>query len=337
MPELSESPTRRRLRPKTYSIGLYIVGIFILLELVALFLIFWIRQEVKIDTKGRSLAMESEANSGYLLDLAQNAKPQELGLPNLPKPQIEARLDLDLQQTPQLDIAKLNEDARRFRREGDFILAEAALTQALEIDPNNVLTLTNKAMLEEAKNNTEGALRAWKKVIQAGEAEGGTTVQLARERAKIIEERFRLDEEARKRDSPLKDSRRLIVVSNVKMDPEPLPESPVEISQSITLKRNSETGDFQVNKIRIQLYFYELTPENRLIAADIDARFVNNPPEWKENGAEEVLKTTYLKTAADKGQRSYYGYLIRVYYEDELQDERAEPARLLRLFPVDTP
>jgi len=39
------------------------------------------------------------------------------------------------------------------------------------------------------------------------------------------------------------------------------------------------------------------------------------------------------KGSADIGQRKYLGYIVRVYYGDDLQAVQAEPARLLQQFP----
>src|SRR5207247_10398995 len=38
-------------------------------------------------------------------------------------------------------------------------------------------------------------------------------------------------------------------------------------------------------------------------------------------------------SAADSGRRKYLGYVIQLYYDDELQAVQAEPSRLLQLFP----
>ena len=35
----------------------------------------------------------------------------------------------------------------------------------------------------------------------------------------------------------------------------------------------------------------------------------------------------------ESGQRKYLGYIVRVYYQDQLQAVRAEPSRLLKLYP----
>jgi hypothetical protein len=39
------------------------------------------------------------------------------------------------------------------------------------------------------------------------------------------------------------------------------------------------------------------------------------------------------KSSAGIGQRKYLGYIVRVYYGDDLQAVQAEPARLLQQFP----
>ena len=36
----------------------------------------------------------------------------------------------------------------------------------------------------------------------------------------------------------------------------------------------------------------------------------------------------------DASSRKYLGYIVRVYYNDQLQDKRAEPTKLLTLFPA---
>lgn len=333
MSEEPRSASRKRLRPKTYSIGLYIVGGFILLEIVALFFIFWIRQEVRIETAGPALASQTE--SVRFLELDEAGALSEVDLPNLPKPEIEARLDLDLKNTPELDIARLNEDARKFRRDGDFNLAEAALRQALEIDADNILTLTNLAMLEEARGDSGRSLAAWREVIRAGTRDGeavSTTVQLARERARLIARRVELEQVASARDTTLENSRKLLMVEQILTEPQPVPDNPAELKKEFIIRKKAGAGNIASNRVKIQLYFYERTPENRLVPAPIEARFAGNAARWEGEEAEERLVAEYRQTTASGEDRRYYGYLLRIFYEGELQDERAEPRQLLRLF-----
>lgn len=329
MSEFPQPATRKRLRPKTYSIGLYVVGLFIALEIVALFFIFWIRQEVRIETRAPAPAAD-------FLETTM-AAPSEVALPNLPRPEIEARIDLELKNTPELDVVKLNEEARNYRRAGDFTLAEAALHQALELDADSILTLTNLAMLAEARGDTAQSLSAWKNVIRAGSAADGdaATVQLARERAKIIEQRFRLEEETRTRQASPDTSRSILTISKVETNPPVIPDNPTEIKARFSIARKPDAKVSSINKVRIQLYFYERTSDNKLVPAQITARFHSNPPDWNDDDPVEVLAADYIRSTIEGGERRYYGYLLRVFYNDQLQDERAEPTRLLSLFPRD--
>ena len=47
----------------------------------------------------------------------------------------------------------------------------------------------------------------------------------------------------------------------------------------------------------------------------------------RESGASEMLPSS------ESGPRQYLGYIVRVYYKDQLQAVRADPTRLLNLFP----
>ena len=46
-----------------------------------------------------------------------------------------------------------------------------------------------------------------------------------------------------------------------------------------------------------------------------------------------MKSATVKKPVSDATNRQYAGYQVRVYYNDQLQDVRAEPTKLLNLFP----
>jgi tetratricopeptide (TPR) repeat protein len=324
MPDSESSPFRRRLRPKTYSIGLYLVGFFILFQIVALFAIFWfgrllIQSEDRIISGKTKLELEG---------------PNELvtSLSNLPRPEIVGRLQVNGAESMQSNVRRFIEDARRYRREGDFNLAEAALQEALKRDSENVLALTHFALLEEARENTQSALEYWQKIIAAQPADA-VTLQLAKDRASIIEERIQLEIEADRRAEVLENSRRVIILSKVETDPKPLPADPPEIQKDFILKKNNQNVSIDPGQVRIQLFFYDRLTDGRLIRSPIDAQFLSESVDWEER-PQEVLRARYFKSGPLEGQeRTYYGYLLRIFYEDELQDEHASPVSLLRIFP----
>lgn len=116
-------------------------------------------------------------------------------------------------------------------------------------------------------------------------------------------------------------------------------------------------------KVKIQVYFYDTVDNNKVALTDADVSYEWLTPnhDWKGTNP-ETLAVSYVrlkngaissdaalseaaaavtpgkkgsstkKPAADTSTRKYAGYQVRVYYNDQLQDVRAEPTKLLNLF-----
>jgi hypothetical protein len=136
-------------------------------------------------------------------------------------------------------------------------------------------------------------------------------------------------------------------------------------------KRPDATIDY--TKVKIQVFFYDTADNNQRVVltdAEVNYEWLTPNHNWTESNP-EVLAVTYLRpkkdaltsdaalTAAasevqppvpgkknrptkapassneslETGPRKYLGYIVRVYYKDQLQAVRAEPNRLLNLFP----
>jgi hypothetical protein len=125
-------------------------------------------------------------------------------------------------------------------------------------------------------------------------------------------------------------------------------------------------------KVKIQVFFYDTVDNKEIVLTDADVSYEWLTPhhDWKDTNP-EVLAVTYLrpkskpissdaalsaaaaavsppgstkkKNSAKKepsaellgegGHRTYLGYIVRIYYNDQLQAVRADPTRLLNLFP----
>ena len=125
-------------------------------------------------------------------------------------------------------------------------------------------------------------------------------------------------------------------------------------------------------RVKIQVFFYDTTDTQEAVLTDADVSYEWLTPhhDWKDTNP-EVLAVTYLrprnkpvtpetalsaaaaavkppgrtkkKSSAKKessaelpaegGHRKYLGYIVRIYYTDELQAVRADPPKLLNLFP----
>jgi len=88
------------------------------------------------------------------------------------------------------------------------------------------------------------------------------------------------------------------------------------------------------------VYFYDRVNGTRTEAstADTSQNFITAPYTWQENGL-EVIEVVYHQPEFTEGQkrelgeRQYYGYIIELYYRDQLQDTAADPPELSALDP----
>ncbi len=124
-------------------------------------------------------------------------------------------------------------------------------------------------------------------------------------------------------------------------------------------------------KVKIQVFFYDTVDNKEVVLTDADVSYEWLTPhhDWKDTNP-EILAVTYLRAknkpmssdaalsvaaanvtppggkkktppkkepAADLpgegGHRKYLGYIVRIYYNDQLQAVRADPTKLLNLFP----
>jgi len=90
------------------------------------------------------------------------------------------------------------------------------------------------------------------------------------------------------------------------------------------------------DKVKILAYFYEETADGETVLTEshINSQWMSPPIDWAENEP-EILDLEYTLPEASGGEgRKYRGYVVGLYYNGELQAYRADPAVLLKLFPL---
>jgi hypothetical protein len=129
--------------------------------------------------------------------------------------------------------------------------------------------------------------------------------------------------------------------------------------------RKRPTAVIDHTKVKIQVFFYDSVDDKDIKLTDAEVNYEWLTPNHDWAGADpELLAVTYVRPKSktlsseaalaaaaaavnpakkgrpakpnppsEAGQRKYLGYIVRVYYNDQLQDKRAEPGRLLNLFP----
>src|SRR5690349_3863886 len=154
-------------------------------------------------------------------------------------------------------------------------------------------------------------------------------------------------------------------ISEVAASETPDPDSETNLMLRITVKKRP-SAVIDHTKVKIQVFFYDTVGDNeiKLTDADVSYEWLTPNHDWADSN-NETLAVTYIrpkskgKTAdadlaaaaaqinpakkgksmkvtppPESGARKYLGYIVRVYYNDQLQDKRAEPTRLLTLFPA---
>ena len=145
-------------------------------------------------------------------------------------------------------------------------------------------------------------------------------------------------------------------------------ETNMKLKISVKARPNSPIDH---TKVKIQVFFYDTVDNKEVVLTDADVSYEWLTPshDWKSTNP-EVLAVTYLRAknkassdaalaaaaasvtppsiskkkpsltkppstdaANDAGHRKYLGYIVRIYYAEQLQAVRADPSKLLNLFP----
>jgi adenylate cyclase len=95
----------------------------------------------------------------------------------------------------------------------------------------------------------------------------------------------------------------------------------------------------QNGDVTIIVSFYDLTRDNKMKPTDARTGYnwLTSRRDWTD-ASPKFLAATYVRpkthmSAAE--ERRYGGFIVRVYFDGQLQDSRATPPELLTLFPVD--
>ena len=103
-------------------------------------------------------------------------------------------------------------------------------------------------------------------------------------------------------------------------------------SKTLQLAIKSRSRDpIEVPQVKVQVYFYdeqngEIVPSK----AQVTSRWLSAPVDWK-NGKPELLEVRYLSDTTDPDVR-FAGYVVAIYYKGDLQDCRADPPKLKKLY-----
>jgi len=265
----------------------------------------------------------------------------------------------------------LNE-AVALRDRGDTANALARLQQASEQDPNNAKILEELAKTYEVMQNVDRSNEIWRKIQELGPS-AGASFELAGQRLKIglptpavsgagLPGPSRLDVATSRNEPPETSDGPNFGITEATVTESPDPEADTNLMLRLGIQKRAKTV-IDHTKVKIQVFFYDTVDDKdiKLTDADVTYEWLTPNHDWAQTSP-EILAVNYLrskskllsseaalsaaaasvnpgkkgrpsKSSAESGQRKYLGYIVRVYYQDKLEAVRAEPTRLLKLYP----
>jgi hypothetical protein len=125
----------------------------------------------------------------------------------------------------------------------------------------------------------------------------------------------------------------------IALEEQPDEQSIKHFSLHIPIKTRPDTH-INVRDVVVHVLFYDLVGGQTVVqtSGNVKARWVNPPADWIKSDTEELAVEYDLPKpgagATRREIRKYYGYLVRVYYRNQLQAAIAEPERLRRQYPA---
>lgn len=218
------------------------------------------------------------------------------------------------------------ESALRSREQGDMKAALTQLRSANELQPKHPQLLYELAKTYEMMTLTENAQQVWDQIAQLGEAAG--------QYYRLAQEKFAQGYAAPpvEVEVPLRLGQ---IVESPRRDPNYLEYVVLRIPVQA-----KEGAVIDPSKVEVVTQFYDINGGEIQVTVDAQtdrAHWLSGEvPTWTTNSV-ELLDQVYMRPKPPVGEEGfdsgnrYYGYVVKLYYNDHLQDVKANPPQLASL------
>ena len=267
-------------------------------------------------------------------------------------------------------VEQLLREGKELRDRGDTTNALARFQEAMDSEPDNTGVLEEMAQTYESLQLFDRANDIWRRIKQISPSDSAT-YQLADRRLKLGVPTAGTPEPSGTNPEtnvvPRKDiggnaDGPVMGISEVKTTVTPDADAETNLALEIGIKKQPGAV-VDHDKVKILVFLYDVVNEKdvKLTDADVSNEWLTPKHDWSDTNP-EVLLVRYVraktggalsesslseaaakvrpgqkgrgsKSSVASGQRRYLGYIVRVYYDDDLQAVQAEPSRLLQQFP----
>lgn len=349
---LTTSPITRQTVGKTFTIAISTLGIGAILQLGIIGWAFATRPPNPVSTFVPStpapvarlapnpLAAEPDLASSPFAEPPQTLTTNA-GVPPRPTP-------VPLKNTPAEPTSRFEEvvlQGRQLRERGDMNTAIVKFREAGTMDPRSPIPVAELAATYEKMGSADRAGEQWRKIYDLGDA-AGVYYSLAEAKLKAIQtltvQRVTAPEAA----APLDTSAPVEGIAPsaslgllpIRVDEESDDASSKRFTLHIPVKARPRTK-MEVRDLVLHVLFYDIVDGQNVVqtSANVNSRWMTPPADWTEGDVEELAVEYQLDKpeakAAKRENRKYFGYIVRVYYKQQLQAATADPERLSQQYP----
>ncbi len=242
---------------------------------------------------------------------------------------------------PESRYQELVEQGKTLRDRGDMPNALTKLREAQTLEPENPAAVAEIAVSYEKMGLMEKASEQWKRIHEMGQRRAGSYYIAADARLKQSQTQAMMTAQAAQYSNgaaaPEATASAILTISPVTTEEINDPLCSQKFTLRVPLKIQPNTK-INVADLTIQVLFYDSVEGKALVQtnANVNSRWASPPTDWVDSDT-ELLEIEYSQPRADpkesrREERKYFGYIVRVYYKNELQDTRAEPRSLAAKF-----
>ncbi|PYL15512.1 MAG: hypothetical protein DME30_11290 [Verrucomicrobia bacterium] len=226
---------------------------------------------------------------------------------------------------------RLRKQAEAARESGDTVSALARLQDASQRDPRNAEVLAEMAMIYESIQNFDRSAETWRRVQEIGPS-SGPLYELADMKLKTGVPAAPESATGSALDAGRPAS--VLEASSVRSTAEGIPAGSAlgitEVTASETpdpewLTPNHDWADSNSETLAVTY----IRPKSKAKSAESDLAAAAAAVNPAKKG-----KPVKASPPPEAGTRKYLGYIVQVYYDDQLQDKRADPPSLLKRYPA---
>jgi tetratricopeptide (TPR) repeat protein len=247
---------------------------------------------------------------------------------------------------PETRLDGLVAEARALRAKGDMSTAITRLREAAAMSPKNALVISELAETYDKMGLQDKGLEQWRLIHDLGDS-AGVYYELADAKLKAAE----LAAQATPAGSPASDNggapvpdangfqpgSSLALVNLSTVEKPETSEGYKRFTLKIPVKRRPDVK-INVASVVIQVFFYDELGDNSIVRtnANVSSHWSTLPADWSQDDI-EILEVDYTQAPPEPGKieegRHYYGYVVCIYYNKDLQDQAADPDTLIKKFP----